>query len=61
MRRNGYTFDSVAAELGISRRLAAYYAKEREIPRHIALACHYLDRPGTTQPIGEKVDSPTHP
>lgn len=46
MRRNGYTLDSVAAELGISRRLAAYYAKEREIPRHIALACRYLEKAG---------------
>ncbi len=43
MKRSGYTLDSVAAELGISRRLAACYAKEREIPRHIALACRYLE------------------
>ena len=44
MKRNGYTLDSVAAELGISRRLAAYYAKDREIPRAVALACRYLDK-----------------
>ena len=44
MKRNGYTLDSVAAELGISRRLAAYYAKERAIPRMVALACRFLDK-----------------
>src|SRR5271163_627515 len=43
LRRNGLSFDSAAAQLGISRRLVAYYAKEREIPRYIALACAYLD------------------
>lgn len=46
VKRNGYTLDSVAAESGISRRPAADYAKEREIPRHIALACRYLDQAG---------------
>ena len=44
MKRNGYTLDSVAAELGISRRLAAYYARDREIPRTVALACQYLEK-----------------
>lgn len=44
MKRNGYTLDSVAAELGISRRLVAYYAKDREIPRTVALACRYLEQ-----------------
>lgn len=43
MKRHGYTLDSVAAELGISRRLAAYYQSGRAIPRSIALACAYLD------------------
>ena len=43
MQRQGYTLDGVAAELGISRRLAAYYAKERDVPRYIALACRYLE------------------
>lgn len=46
MKRNGYTLDSVAVELGISRRLAADYAKGREIPRTVALACRYLERRG---------------
>ena len=44
LRRNGLSFDSAAAQLGISRRLVAYYAKERAIPRYIALACAYLER-----------------
>ncbi len=43
IKRNGYTLDSVAAELGISRRLAAYYARDREIPRAIAFACRFLE------------------
>ncbi|MDX7952715.1 DUF2442 domain-containing protein [Lichenihabitans sp. Uapishka_5] len=42
-KRHGYTLDAVAAELGISRRLAAYYQSGRPIPRHISLACAYLD------------------
>lgn len=33
------TFDSAAAALGLSRRLIAYYAADRPIPRHVALAC----------------------
>lgn len=41
--RNGLTFDAAAAQLGISRRLVAYYAGRREAPRYIALACNYLD------------------
>lgn len=42
--RNQLTLDAAAAQLGISRRLAAYYASgERCIPRYIALACAYLD------------------
>ena len=43
LRRNKLTFDAAAAHLGIARRLVAYYAKEREIPRYIALACQQLD------------------
>jgi hypothetical protein len=43
LRRNGFSFDAAAAQLGISRRLVAYYAQERTIPRYIALACAYLD------------------
>jgi hypothetical protein len=53
LRRFGRTLDSAAAQLGISRRLAAYYAAgDRPIPRYIALACARLDelagRSGTT-------------
>ncbi|WP_349369351.1 hypothetical protein [Salinarimonas sp.] len=43
MKRHGLTYDAAAAQLGISRRLVAYYAAEREAPRPIALACAYLD------------------
>jgi len=43
LKRRGFTFDRAAAELGISRRLVAYYASERAVPRHIALACAYID------------------
>lgn len=42
--RHKLTLDAAAAQLGISRRLVAYYAKSREVPRYIALACAYLDR-----------------
>src|SRR5208337_4934684 len=31
-------------QLGISRRLVAYYSSKRQVPRYIALACRYLDR-----------------
>jgi hypothetical protein len=43
LARNGFTYDAAAAELGISRRLVAYYASGKAIPRYIALACRYLD------------------
>jgi hypothetical protein len=43
LRRHSFSLDAAAAQLGISRRLAAYYAKGRQIPRYIALACAYLD------------------
>ena len=43
MERNGLTLDGVAAELGISRRMAAYYRRERRVPRTMALACRYID------------------
>ncbi len=46
MKRHDFTFGRVAAELGISPRLAAYYAKERSVPRYIALACHCIDMNG---------------
>lgn len=43
MRRHGFTLDRVAAELGISRGLAAHYAGGSTIPRYIALACRQID------------------
>lgn len=44
LRRNDLTLDAAAAQLRISRRLVAYYASGRPIPRYIALACERLDR-----------------
>jgi hypothetical protein len=44
LERNGFTLDAAAAQLGISRRLVAYYASGKDVPRYIALACAYLDR-----------------
>lgn len=49
LQRNRLTLDAAAAQLGIARRRVAYFAKDREIPRYIALACRQLDqdlRPG---------------
>lgn len=43
MKRNKLTLDATAAQLGISRRMAAYYAKERAVPRYIALACKFVE------------------
>lgn len=48
----GLTYDAAAAQLGISRRLVAYYAKDRKVPRHIALACaHLLERLRKRAPV----------
>lgn len=44
LRRNRLTLDAAAAQLGIARRRVAYFAKDREIPRYIALACRQLDQ-----------------
>jgi len=44
LKRNRLTFDAAAAQLGISRRLVAYYASGRPIPRYIALACERLNQ-----------------
>ena len=45
LEKNRLTLDAAAAQLGISRRLAAYFASgEKPIPRYIALACAYLDK-----------------
>lgn len=43
LERHKLTYDAAAAQLGISRRLVAYYASKRDLPRYIALACRYLD------------------
>lgn len=43
LKRHHLTFDAAAAQLGLSRRLIAYYASERRAPRHVALACAFLD------------------
>ena len=43
LTRNNLSLDAAAGQLGISRRLVAYYAKNRPVPRYIALACRYLE------------------
>ncbi len=43
MGRHALSYDALAAHLGISRRLVAYYLKTLAIPRTVALACRYLD------------------
>ena len=43
LTRNNLSLDAAAGQLGISRRLVAYYAKNRPIPRYIALACRYIE------------------
>ena len=56
LKRQKLTFDSAAAQLGISRRLVAYYAKQRQVPRYIALACRYLDhQQATPTELGDTV------
>lgn len=46
----GWTFDMAAAQLGISRRMVAYYAADRDVPRVISLACKWLE--STKNPKG---------
>jgi hypothetical protein len=46
LARNNLSLDRAAGQLGISRRLVAYYAKNRPVPRYIALACRYLEFTG---------------
>lgn len=54
MTRHGFTLDRVAAELGISRRMASYYRKSDRVPRVVALACRYIDgRPTDRSTIGD--------
>lgn len=66
LKRHNFTFDRAAAELGISRRLVAYYASEREVPRYIALACAYMDGKANIgnaakgQPLEEKSEQLTY-
>lgn len=45
----GWTLEAAAAQLGVSRRLAAFYAKEREIPRTGALASQALQNANATR------------
>lgn len=44
LKRNKLTYDAAAAQLGLSRRQVAYYASEKKAPRHVALACAFLER-----------------
>lgn len=43
MERHRLTLDAAAATLGIARRQAAYYAKDKPVPRLVALACAGID------------------
>jgi hypothetical protein len=67
LEKNRLTLDAAAAQLGISRRLAAYFASgEKPIPRYIALACAYLDKrfnsaePEPCPPDDEHVRAASH-
>lgn len=51
LERAGLTYEAASAQLGISRRLVGYYASERQVPRYIALACHYLDLRSQLPPL----------
>lgn len=59
MRRHGFTFERIAAELGISKRLAGYYAAGRAIPRPIAMACELIDLKASTDL--RSADGGSHP
>ena len=44
MARNGLTLDAAAQELGLSRRMLAYYRSgEKPLPRTVALACKWWE------------------
>jgi hypothetical protein len=58
LARNRLTLDAAASQLGVSRRLVAYYAKERSVPRHIALACAYIDSRMRTDAMAEARAAP---
>lgn len=51
MKRNNLSLDATAAQLGISRRMAAYYAKDKQIPRTVALACKQVEQDLAAPPI----------
>lgn len=57
LKRNKLSYDAASAQLGISRRLVAYYATNRQVPRYIALACAYIDNkninPDNTSPLAK--------
>jgi hypothetical protein len=59
LARHKLTYDAASAQLGISRRLVAYYASKRNVPRYIALACRYLD--SELSPKSADVGLPTGP
>ncbi|KQT61351.1 hypothetical protein ASG52_00220 [Methylobacterium sp. Leaf456] len=46
LERNGLTYDAAAVQLGVSRRMVAYYAKSHAVPRLVGLACRYLELRG---------------
>ena len=46
LARNGLTYEAAAAQLGVSRRMVAYYAKSHAVPRLVGLACRYLELHG---------------
>ena len=46
---NNLTFDSAAAQLGLSRRTIAYYTKARRVPRCVVLACKYIENRAAIQ------------
>ncbi|MCJ2036409.1 DUF2442 domain-containing protein [Methylobacterium sp. J-068] len=61
LKRTGFTLDAAAAQLGIARRLVAYYAKDRQIPRYIALACRQLEAEhGVSEPRRERAVAQGH-
>jgi hypothetical protein len=57
LERHALTYDAAAAQLGISRRLVAYYASKRRVPRYIALACRYIDSQHSTKVQATKAHS----
>ena len=44
LSRHRLTLDGAAAALGLSRRQVAYYAKDKPVPRLVALACLGYER-----------------